>query len=88
MHLVDVLEQIGCDLLPKGIKNDARSLAASQLRRWHEVTVSGDKDYGVGLLFQGDAGYIQPNSHVHGLLLESCHEIIVIQICHVALSGQ
>ena len=88
VHLVNMLEQVGCNVLPERVKNNARSLAAGQLRCRHEVTISGNKDNGIGLLLQSDGGNIEADAHIHGLLLEPFHKISIIQICHSAPPGQ
>ena len=66
--------------MPERVENNPSAFAAGQFGSRHEIAVSSNQNDGIGLLFQSNGSNINPDSHIHRLLLKSCLKIFVSKI--------
>ena len=88
MQLVDVLKQVGRNVLPERIKDNPRAFAPGHSGRRHKIAVAGDQHNGISLLFQRKSGDVHADAHIDGLLLEPRHEVVIGEVCDGATPGQ
>ncbi len=68
---INVLKQIIVDALPERVKDELHTFAACQLGGGNKVAVTRHQNDGAGLLFQGEAGDVNGDAHVHTFLAQS-----------------
>lgn len=66
---IDMLNQFIANVCPHWIKDKVYTFPASQLCCWYKITVSGNKDDLINLVFVGERGNIDADFHVDSLLL-------------------
>lgn len=82
MQLVNVLKQVGRNVLPEWIQDDPRSFAPGHSGGRYEVTITDDQHNCIGLLFQSQCGNVHADTHIDGFLLKPRNEIVISQVIY------
>lgn len=80
LQCVDVLRQVVVDLLPLWVEDELHAFAASEFGCGHKVAVTCHQHDGADLLFEGEAGDVDGNAHVHTFLTQAQGHITGLQV--------
>lgn len=74
-----MLLKLDADVRPHGIKENFYSFAADEFEGRHEIRVAGHHHDGPDHLSQGKARHIHPDPHIHALLRDVEHEVVILK---------
>lgn len=84
---VDVEAEVVLDGAAQRIKDEIDAFPSCQFCSGDKVTVSGDEDDAVDLLFVGQRADVQTDADVRSFLLEVEAEVHFLEVVHGALAG-
>ena len=77
---VDVLAQVGRNVLPKRVEDNLHTFSSGELYCWDEIRVAGDEDNNAGLSLECDRRDVDADPHINAFLPEGGHKMPVVNL--------